>query len=195
MRVLLALVLVVAPLAFAGCIGSPEPAPPAEQPTAQALPPTTTVDVNQEEAQGPAMVVFPYTGKITAGAGVAQVGYVSPTGSMDAHIFHFAVAEGAVAVVAELAWSNPVHDLDLEIGTPDCDTTMGSGMCVFANGGNPGSGDSPVRIVIADAAMLAKTGEWKMLVWAKDALNADFTATASVFYGVPPADDYTALPN
>jgi hypothetical protein len=189
---LLALVLVVAPLALAGCIGSS--APPSTE-TTQADPPNRPaprVDLPEEEPAA-VMVVYPFAGKITASAGASQVGYVSPTGSVDEHVFLFPVQVGTTAIVAELSWPTPVHDLDLELGTPDCDSTMGTGTCVFSEGGMPGAGDSPVKIVFDDPQILANAGDWKLLVWAKDAVNTEFTAAVTVFYAGAPAADYTAI--
>lgn len=186
-------------LVLAGCLG-PSNAPPAqggqggqpEQPAA-AQGGASQVTEPVRNATGPTEVLFPFKGHITLGAGADGVGYVTPTGSADAHAWTFKVAPNATAIVAELRWADATQDLDLELGTPDCDSTMGTGTCVFDAKGAPGSGDSPVKIVFTDPAALAKAGDWKLFVWGKDAVNADFAAAATVFYGAMPPEGYTAL--
>lgn len=197
MRAPLALLLLAAgSLVLAGCLGPSSPPPP-QQPERER--PARVAD-DQPSASAPASpepvqqyVVFPYNGKLTVGAGAGGVGYVTPLGSMEPHGTVFPVEEGAVAIVAEMRWKDPVSDLDFEVGAPDCDTTTAMGHCFFANGGSPGAGDSPVRTVVSDPAALTQSGDWLLVVWAKDAVNTEYQVVVTVFYGAAPTDDYTAF--
>jgi hypothetical protein len=139
------------------------------------------------------VVLYPFKGHLTTSLGAQGVGYLSPTGSQDTHGWNFAVDTDAVAIVAELRWADKTMDLDLELGSPNCDSTTGSGTCMFADKGAPGSGDTPVKIVFQDPKALAQAGSWKIFVWGKDAVNTDFDAAVTVFYGVGPTDGYTAF--
>lgn len=196
MRLALPALGLASALLLAGCFG------PAPEPEAEPAPTSGEVGsapemvaVSPEEAglvQAPRRSVFPYEGRITAGTGAPGVGYVAPAGASDPHIFAFNVTEGAVALVAELRWESPMHDLDLELAAPGCDVTTGSGTCFWMQDGGPGAGDSPVRLMVNDAELLAP-GNWTLYVWAKDALNTAFDGAVSVFYGLQPSHDYTAL--
>lgn len=188
--------ITLAVLALAGCLGSPAPEPvQPEQPASgeRLQAPTHPVEAAPAEPGRIGKEVFPFSGKMTTGVGAGGVGYLSPTGSLDPHQFAFPVDAGAVAIVAELAWDNRAMDLDIALNAPSCDPTMGSGACVFADGGSPGAGDSPVRIVLQDPAALNETGEWRITIWAKSAVNVDFRTVVTVFYGLPPSADYTGL--
>lgn len=194
---LLPLALAVGALALAGCIGSPAaPGPQGEgtNPTsgegpAGESPELRPVDV--DPTVQPRLQQYPFSGKITAGAGSQMVGYVSPTGSADPHLFGFVVDQGAVAIVAELAWDQPLMDLDLLLNAPSCDAT-GAGTCLTQGDGMPGQGDSPVMLIVTGDA-LAEVGDWTLGIWAKDGANVEFRTVVTVFYGDMPPDGYTAL--
>lgn len=190
-----AVALVSAALLLAGCFGPSAPLEREPAPTAGDAAVPEMVPVSPEEAglaPQPRVTKYPYEGRIT-GTGAPGVGYLAPAGAADPHIFAFNVTEGAVALVAELRWESPMHDLDLELAAPGCDVTTGSGACFWVQDGSPGAGDSPVRFVLTDAATLAQPGDWTLYVWAKDAVNTAFDGAISVFYGLGPSDDYTAL--
>lgn len=198
---LVALMLTVGAVAFSGCLGAPEAASDQPRPTAQDdagkdFP--EMVPITAEEAgivAPPRIAVYPFEGRITVGAGMPGVGYATPAsgGGRDAHIYAFVVEPEAVGIIVELRWADPMTDLDLELAAPGCDTTTGMGPCLFAQGGAPGAGDSPVRFVVTEPAVLSQSGNWTMSVWAKNAANAQFDGVVSVFYGLPPSEDYTAL--
>ncbi|HEV8359597.1 MAG TPA: hypothetical protein VGR28_03980 [Candidatus Thermoplasmatota archaeon] len=191
---LLALLLASLALVVAGCVGSPQPGPSEpESPTADLAPPVADVAAPESEQLKVGIVVLPFEGKLTVAAGAQGVGYVTPTGNSDAHAFSFPVEEGATAIIAELAWADTTQDLDLELGTPDCDTTAGEGVCAFADAGQAGAGDSPIKLVFTDPEVLQNVGDWKLLVWGKNAVNAEFRGAITVFYNMLPQDDYTAL--
>lgn len=194
--VLAAAVLVGA--AFAGCVGAPEPvADPGPEPLDRgdggAATTTPSGPDDAPPAPAPTVAAYPYSGKLTAAAGAPDVGYLSPTGGQDPHVFAFQVGSGAQGLVVELRWADRMHDLDLEVAAPGCDGNTGVGPCLFADGGSPGSGDSPVRFEVTDPEMLAMSGDWRLMVWAKNAVNADFDGVISIFYNAPPAPGYTAL--
>jgi hypothetical protein len=191
----IALLAAAGGLVLAGCLGSPAPLP--SSPTPQAPPDdganAAPAPPAPEAPKLPGYLVYPFTGKITAAVGNDQIAYLSPTGSQDPHVFHFNVSSGAIAIVAELAWDNSVNDLDLTVGSPSCDH-LTKGTCLTAGGGSPGQGDTPVKLVIKDQGQLNETGDWTLAVWAKDAVNQDFRAAVTVFYLLPPPDNYSALP-
>ncbi|MCA1813182.1 MAG: hypothetical protein LC624_04430 [Halobacteriales archaeon] len=191
-------VLATGAVLLAGCLGSSsppsnEPVRPANGGDAQVAQPEAGSGGVAQAPPVQQLVVYPFKGHLTTSLGAQGVGYLSPTGAQDTHGWNFAVDHEAVAIVAELRWADKMQDLDLQLGSPNCDSTTGTGTCVFADDGQPGAGDSPTKIVFTNADALKQAGAWKVFVWAKDAVNADFDASVTVFYGVGPADDYTAF--
>jgi hypothetical protein len=191
------LVFAVLGLLVAGCLGAPEPI---EQPVEPTSPPSETPPPSVPVTPAPTPVptdreVASFPGKIMVGVGDNRLGYFEPTGAADSHLFTFAVGRGATAIVAELQWGDPADDLDLQIGAPDCDPTMNRQTCLFAEDGAPGAGDSPVKLVLQEDPLLTSTGDWRLMVWAKKAINRDFIAAVTVFYGDLPSETYSHLAN
>jgi hypothetical protein len=205
MRALLVVALTaLASAALAGCIGTSATAPTEQGPTptggaeagAGAAPGSIATGAGAasgSEAPEAWMEVYPFQGRITLGVGAAGAGYFSPTGTEDPHLFFFNVQPGATAIVAEMRWADATQDLDLELLAPSCDPNTGDGGCIFVDGGTIGRGDSPVRFVLTDAALLAMDSDWGVAVWAKNAVQVPFEAAITVFYGGMPADEYTAM--
>jgi len=185
-------VLAAAMLLAAGCLGSAPASDPPRR-TQSATPPAFTTPLPENvSAPEPSYLMYPFLGSLTLAAGATGVGYVSPTGTMDRHVFRFPVMEGATGLVVELRWDDAMTDLDLEFGTPDCDSNAGTGMCAFVDGGTIGAGDAPVRVAFTDPATLNTTGDWFLSVWGKDAVQTKFETAATVFYGMAPPDNFTA---
>lgn len=190
-----ALLVACGALALAGCTAGPpapgpEPAPTSED--AGEPPVVTTLVPEAPAAPDPYIWTYPYEGRIS-GAGAPGLGYFAPLGNQETHAYLYAVPAGATAMVVELAWSDFNMDLDLEAVPPDCDVITGGGSCVYVQGGAPMAGDTPVRLLITDPALLNQTGDWGLYVWAKNAVNTPFHGAISIFFGIAPSDDYTAL--
>lgn len=201
MRLPLLGLLLAGSVAFAGCLGAPEPVQPSDAEDPASTDSAATSDlaagaVQPPQGPPPQMAILPFAGRITLSVGAQGMGYFSPTGSQDPHAFVFPVGlreQTVMAIVAELRWPNNQNDLDMELAPPGCDMSTGLGPCVFVQGGTAGNGDSPVKFVLTDPGLLALTGDWHLQVWAKNAVATNFDGVITVFYGMAPSDDYTAL--
>ncbi len=130
----------------------------------------------------------------------------------------FLVRKDAVAIIVELAWADTKADLDLFILSPgNCPYSATqpakllpciingyygdpSGTGVWReDGGVPGQGDSPARVsVTADEWepfwCSGARCDFEAITWVKASTGTDFDFYASVFYGEPPAEGYSAIP-
>jgi hypothetical protein len=130
------------------------------------------------------------SGKISAAIAPTPGQGVDPLDSQDPpDELSIPVHAGAVAIVAELAWGDASFDLDLALDAPGCDSAPACSTRV--EGGTTLEGDTPVRLVVQAANL--KEGTWTLRVTAKSALDTDFLAAATVFYGLPPAKTFSAL--
>jgi hypothetical protein len=105
---------------------------------------------------------------------------------------NFTVGSDVTLVYAEMAWEDPVQDLDLGLASPDAGMTgTAQNFDHVAKGGMPGAPDSPHSLTIVGPA----PGEWLATAFANGAASmVDYRIAVTLFHGettVP--DGYTAL--
>lgn len=162
--------LLVVPLLLAGCVsGAPEEGLSA---AADAGAEAATLAVPQPQL---------FQGNLALAAAAAGV-YAFPTNSVDPIEFTAVVPENATYLVIELRWGNAANDLDVLLYGEE--TT-------FLDDGAPGSGDSPMKVVLAQGEF--PTGDVLLRVAAKLAIAESFELAVTPFEGAAPADDFTAF--
>lgn len=198
----LLLVLGLASIALAGCLGSGSgsdtPVTPTDNGGAGApgvknvtLPSNGTQAATN--ATGP--VVKTFSGH-AAGVGVPGM-FAVQTPTVDDHNFAFDVANGSSGVVAEVAWNG--SDALLVYLYPPCDDAGAAGTGVGASCPSTlanEQGKSPAKIMATDLSKLKNggAGKWTVQVFAQqNPTGVAFHAASSVFYGEAPKDSYTAL--
>lgn len=214
--------LVAVALALAGCLAVPDPAPPpgrrdeAPAPAAEggeeAEPEGEDAAPVEEAAPGaapgPSLRVMVVNGTLTevrAGVSAGVASLVFPAAGVAAEGTTGAFEGGDVTgIVVELAWTDPVYDLDLRLEGPDAEAvfppessggglTFSRGHAYHAYGGNTGMPDGPLRLVVDDPEALALAGDWRWSVTSKTANGVAFTVAVSLFAGATPPAGYTAL--
>lgn len=194
------LVLAMAAIALAGCLGS------SEQPVVQTSAPAgttggpgagnATVPGNQSPAAnrtGP--VVKTFNGHA---AGVAVPGtFALEAPTVSDNNGDFPVANGSTGIVVEVAW-NGSDALEVFL-YPPCSDAGAAGTGLAANCPSPlrnEQGKSPARIMVTDLGKLKDSGAgtWTIAVFAQqNPTGVAFKAASSVFYGEVPKDSYTAV--
>lgn len=170
MRTLLACLLALClSAALAGCSddnggdgGTPTGAPP--------------TDDDNETAQD---TTFRLNGTSGVGAGVPM----GPSLSSQGDSLDFTVEENATLIFAELAWDDPVVDLDLALRSPNA-VDQGNIQTYdhTAQGGGPGQPDSPHSLTLTGADVVP--GDWRGTTFASGAsAGVPFRMAVSVFYG------------
>lgn len=124
------------------------------------------------------------------GSGTATVS--TSAGGLSQGGLDFTVDPGATLLYAELAWDDPVADLDLALASPASDSQAGEvNWDHSAEGGMPGSPDSPHSLTLESP----QDGTWQGGAIANGAAaNVAYRIAVTVFYGetsVP--EGYTAL--
>lgn len=135
-------------------------------------------------------MVFRLNGTSGVGAGVPGGGSISSQGdSLD-----FTVEENATLLYAELAWDDPVTDLDIAVRSPAAQDqanvqTYDHGV----QGGGPGQPDSPHSLTLSGSDLMA--GAWSATAFANGAsAGVPFRLAVTVFYGADAVPEgYTAL--
>lgn len=194
-RVLFLSIVAVSLLA-AGCIGgAPTPVKksgvPPTDPTA-GTPPSS--DPATQAPPAPRLNLTRFNGSV-AGAFVQGFGYVSPS---EKHVFDVNVTNGTRALLIEVSWrGGDKLSLKADVPAQYCKDTDPLGFLVSCPSPKPNDeGVSPARILVTDAATLARSGTWQVSVWAQGSTNeVPFTAVATTFLdSATPPQGYSALP-
>lgn len=122
-------------------------------------------------------------GQITASGPVVAVGGTPMT---------FSVAPNATLLLAEIAWDDPVQDINLALASPSAGMTgTAQNFDHVAEGGSPGMPDSPHSLAVASP----ETGDWQASAFANGGgANVEFRIAVTLFHGettVP--EGYTAI--
>lgn len=164
--------LLVLPLLFAGCVSTD-----AGEPLSGA----------SDEALQAGALTLPQTqlfaGNLKLAAGAAN-NYAFPTNSVEPIEFTATVPANATALVVELRWTNAANDLDVILYGPEDKRT-------FLDGGSPGAGDSPMKVVLAQGEF--PTGDVLFRVVAKASVAESFELAVTPFEGIVPAEDFTGF--
>lgn len=115
--------------------------------------------------------LFLGTGSIAASAPVFALG----SGGVD-----FNVKEGATLLLAEIRWDDPAFDINLALSSPDAgETGTARNYDHVANGGSPGSPDSPHSLTVE----APKAGAWGASAFANGAAaNVEYEIVVTVFF-------------
>lgn len=173
MRLLLALLL--ASIAFAGCLAD-DPDPPTDD--------DPTDDLDGDGTPDPYKVFGPQDGTMTAGVAVLGNG-----GQLGATTLDFTVPSGTSLLFVEVRWDDPVQDLDLELQTG---ANIGTTTWDYSNNnGAPGAPDSPHSITVTAPG----PGDWVAGVFSNGpGADLDYELVATAFLGATSVPDgYTGF--
>jgi hypothetical protein len=113
-------------------------------------------------------------------------------GSLGGESTAFEVTSNVTLLYAEIAWDDPVQDIDLALASPDAGMTgTAQNFDYVAQGGSPGAPDSPHSLTIASPT----AGDWQASAFADGAAAmVDYRVAITLFHGetAVPAG-YTAL--
>lgn len=186
---LLALAASVVSVAMAGCTSPAEGEPPTGTPPERNLPgpaPDDGLDQTSPEDNATAPEVLPFSGTAT-GANVPGVVAFSFPGGTNGDSFE--LGEGATGLVLEVHW-NGSEPLTLFLAPP-CEASGPLDACPDTLRDAPGQ--SPARIVVEDAAMLALTGTWGFGAYPNASpQGVPWQGWASVFRGGAVPEGYSA---
>jgi hypothetical protein len=152
---------------------------------------TTTGPEEPEEPQtggNNTTQVSEITGTVSASVGVpGVVSFQSGAAALE-----FTVGPNATLIHIELEWDSAALDLDLHAKEPGSDATTWQHS---AEGGGPGSPDSPHNLTIAMGEAGTWEGAWTAGIFANGAAsNVNYRIVASVFHGETALPEgYTAL--
>lgn len=145
-------------LGMSGCLSSPSSsAPPMHAGTAADPAPATIVrGTGSIAASGPALAV--------GGASIP-----------------FTVTSNVTLLFAEIAWDDPVQDIDLALASPEAGMTgTAQNFDYVATGGMPGAPDSPHSLTIPSPT----AGDWQASAFANGAAAmVDYRIVVTLFHG------------
>lgn len=119
---------------------------------------------------------------VTAGQPGASAGFAGEGADFD-------VPDGAEVLLAEIRWNDPVQDVNLGLSSPSQEGTSPRSYDHVADGGSPGTPDSPHSITVGNP----EEGTWQLTAFGNGASAAmEYEWAVTIFFDDMPAG-YTAF--
>jgi hypothetical protein len=135
---------------------------------------------------------IPVTVMPTVVEGMGMIVVSGPVAAVGGDTLLFTVGDNVTLVYAEIEWEDDVQDLDLALASPNAGMTGNAqNFDHVAEGGSPGSPDSPHFLVV----VAPQPGEWQASAFASGVAGAvEYRIVVTMFHGeaaVP--EGYSAL--